>query len=335
MKSVAIVGFSPLTLPYTKNSKADEVWTLNHAYRMVPDPIPRIDRHFEIHDKLWFLRKESHKSNEYWEWLKQKHNFPIYMQEPNEEIPSSVKYPYDEVVRDIFGLFRPYFTSSFSYMLGLAILEKFQRVEIYGIEMETDTEYAYQKPGGEFMIGVALGRGINVVLRPECRLCLSEIYGYEAIPHITRPKLLEIQNLYFHQLAAYTQKQSEMVEQYNSGNKEILNELLETSAMANAYEGGYKVLSRLLEEADYFLGKQNLEGQRRQYQHETDYHKGTVNAKKAEWEVTQNGAVWQEYLGARATMFANMGATQAIAKLIAMCDLRVVNLEMCLTIKEY
>jgi hypothetical protein len=98
------------------------------------------------------------------------------MMERYDEIPSSVAYPVDEVVANI-GI--PYFTSSVSYMLGLAMLEGFDRIELYGLDMASETEYAYQKAGTEFLLGMAMGRGIKVYVPEKSLLLRAGLYGYD------------------------------------------------------------------------------------------------------------------------------------------------------------
>src|SRR5574340_1559082 len=158
MKSVAIVGFYDPTLPAAKNTTAAEIWFLNHGYMILQDELPRCDRMFEIHKQEWFRRKELAVHEKYWEWLTQPHPFPIYLQENIPEVISGIVYPFKEICEDLFPhllredpsgkLIRDTFmTSSASFMMAMAIHEKFERIWIYGIGMQTGTEYGYQLPG--------------------------------------------------------------------------------------------------------------------------------------------------------------------------------------------
>jgi len=89
-----------------------------------------------------------------------------------------------------------------------------------------------------------------------------------------------------------------------------------------------------MSESDYYLGRQNLEKQRRSYHEHAEYWKAIVNEKHAAHEVTNDTNVWQEYLDARSTMYANSGAVQVIDKLIDECDLKIVAPDLYLTIKD-
>lgn len=108
---------------------------------------------------------------------------PIYMQYWHPQVPNSVDYPLWEVWKEFFKDFRrgddmpKYFTSSFAYMMGIALLEGFERVEVYGFEMADEIEYVMQKACAEFWIGLALGRGVEIYTPPNTQLLYSDLYG--------------------------------------------------------------------------------------------------------------------------------------------------------------
>jgi hypothetical protein len=129
--------------------------------------------------------------------MQQKHKFPIYMQEHYPEIPASTRYPLEDVACNLTGgslserAGRGYFTSSVAFALALAIHLQYSRIELYGIEMESDTEYKYQRDGVFFWIGLALGRGIEVVVQPESNFFKEPVYGYEGDATLTRAHFQE------------------------------------------------------------------------------------------------------------------------------------------------
>jgi hypothetical protein len=88
-------------------------------------------------------------------------------------------YPIDEVIR-YFGT--DYFTNTVDYAIALAIYRKFTGIGLYGVNMSNATEYAYQKPGVEFWIGQAMGRGIKVTVHGNLSTILKTrdglLYGY-------------------------------------------------------------------------------------------------------------------------------------------------------------
>lgn len=116
--------------------------------------------------------------------------FSLYMQEAYPEIPNSEAYPLEEVCDLLFAnLFREgnnqkiatvrYLTSSIAFAIALAIYKGFERIELYGIEMATGSEYAQQLPGVGMLIGMATGRGIEVYLPPNSQMLKEAMYGYE------------------------------------------------------------------------------------------------------------------------------------------------------------
>jgi len=147
----------------------------------------------EPHDKAFYLPPR-------------RTDFPIYMQEAHDDIPGSIKFPLEEIkerflrgrlwrrIRDeegnVIGL-EPfdYFTSSFAYMCSLALYEGFERIEVYGFEMATDTEYRYQKGSTEFWLGVAAEMGVEVILEEKCQLLKGGKYAYEVSQMINRQEL--------------------------------------------------------------------------------------------------------------------------------------------------
>jgi hypothetical protein len=108
---------------------------------------------------------------------------PIYMQYWHPQVPGSIGYPLHEVTAECFKNFRrgdekvKYFTSTIAYMMGIALLENFERIEIYGFELADEIEYVMQKACAEFWIGMALGRGIEVYTPPGNQILHSELYG--------------------------------------------------------------------------------------------------------------------------------------------------------------
>ena len=168
-RRVAIVGFALSSrdkAPFTDPEV--EIWGVNELYKAVP----RIDVLFELHDRFWLTQKE--RNPEHLKWL-QETSIPVYMLDHYEDIPRSIRFPIELIVKE----FGTYFTNSISYLIALAIYLKFDEIGIYGVDMATDSEYGSQRPSVEYFIGVARGRGIDVILPAECDLCKTmHMYGY-------------------------------------------------------------------------------------------------------------------------------------------------------------
>ena len=170
-KKVSLIGFGSNTralAPWT--DPTHELWAMNQAYLYMSR---RADRWFELHRPE---HTPDMRDPAYMDWLKAC-PVPVYMQDVYEEIPSSVRFPIDRLIAH-FHL--DYFTSSVAFMLALAIMEGFEEIHVYGIDLITDEEYQVQKPCVEWWMGVAAGRGITLYVPPESALCKQAFrYGYE------------------------------------------------------------------------------------------------------------------------------------------------------------
>lgn len=198
MKKVAIVGFASSSREMAPfNDDSFEIWTMNHA------PItwcPKWSRLFEMHtlEHLRSVAAHGEDPNRYLGWLA-KQEKPIYMQERTLEFPSSVALPIaemDEWLRRV----NPkdghnsagYWTSTISFMLGLALLEEFEVIHVYGIDLLQEDEYVYQRSGAEYLIGLARGLGREVYIPRQAALCKANyVYGYTKDPEGIQTKINE------------------------------------------------------------------------------------------------------------------------------------------------
>ena len=175
IKKVALLGTVPHKLKAPFSDPSFEIWAIAHA--CLGDPLPRVDRIFEIHSKKEYLEW---KSDDAW---KRHPNIPVYLWDVDPDVPNSVKFPVMDVVSR-FQIFpdRPEClqTNSISWMIALAILEGFREIHIYGVNMSHATEYGAQKPSCEYYLGLARGLGISIYVPTESDLCKSTfLYGFE------------------------------------------------------------------------------------------------------------------------------------------------------------
>lgn len=182
-KKVAIVGFAGTRDMAPFKDPDIEIWSCNNLYKF----IPKTDRIFQLHrPDLLIADHHGVTGKEHIEYL-QTCNIPIYMQEHYDDIPTSVRYPIEEVT-EAFGIPRngdegvkdAYFTNTISFMIALALLEGFEEIGIYGVDMAVGTEYAEQRPSCEYYIGIAKGKGVKVIIPAEADLLKTRfMYGYE------------------------------------------------------------------------------------------------------------------------------------------------------------
>ncbi|MFW6078997.1 MAG: hypothetical protein ACODAE_05210, partial [Gemmatimonadota bacterium] len=170
-RGVAIVGFTDSRLKAPFGDADVECWGLNALHRMDGIDVGAFTRWFELHPRA--VLEERHEGH--LEWLKTC-PLPVYMQRAWDDIPTSVAYPKAEVEARLGG----YMTSSIAWMLALAILEGFQEIGVWGVDMASETEYAQQRPAVEYLLGIAQGLGRTVHV-PESADLLKAVgqYGWQ------------------------------------------------------------------------------------------------------------------------------------------------------------
>lgn len=172
---VVIVGFTDhrqLALGAPYNDGTWELWGLNELYRYMP--VDRFHRWFEIHGRAYLEKEED--GRKHTNDLKKFH-IPIYMQQRHEDIPASVMFPADEIVR-VLG--RDYFTCCPAWMIGQALAMGYESIHMVGVDMAQDGEYVTQRPACEYWLGRAEGAGCDVAVPDLSDLlhCTGR-YGYE------------------------------------------------------------------------------------------------------------------------------------------------------------
>lgn len=192
LKKVAIVGFASSSrhqAPF--NDPTFEIWTMNHA------PIswcPKWDVLFEMHALDHIRTQSPHlvEPTEYYQWLQKQtdESKPIYMQRHYDQIPASRELPVAEMNAFVAkhgageGFHTEnYWTSTISYMLGLAMLQGRPEIHLFGIDLLQEDEYVYQRAGAEYLVGLARGLGIPVYIPTQAALCKAGyVYGFTPDP---------------------------------------------------------------------------------------------------------------------------------------------------------
>jgi len=186
MKSVAIVGAHPILKNFVPWDRDDlDFWLVNEsASQGWPE---KVDALFQMHLPPIWRNKENISDPGHYDWLRKTHDFHIYMQDQYDDVPSSVAYPIDEVsIKLLSNIVRGdgqnhvrYFTSSIAYMLAMAIYQERPGIELYGIQMSSDTEYFGQRECVMFWAGVAAGKDIKFCVQETSPLFNGLLYGYD------------------------------------------------------------------------------------------------------------------------------------------------------------
>jgi hypothetical protein len=65
-------------------------------------------------------------------------------------------------------------------MIAMAVMEGYEEIGVYGVDMAQNTEYDHQRPSCEYFLGFARGRGIKVTLPKTSDLLQCRwLYGFE------------------------------------------------------------------------------------------------------------------------------------------------------------
>lgn len=184
MKTVAIVGRGKTCQHAPFDNLDIDIWAFNdNAYTL--HQTSRITAAFEMHPDWADAPRLNDVPGiqEYREWLRKEHDFPIYTHGLDRRIPASVEYPADKINR-IFQctLFKgdtevkDLYTSTTPYAIALAILQTYRKIELYGIELSQETEYREHRDSVFFWIGRATAMGIKVVVHEDSKLYKSALY---------------------------------------------------------------------------------------------------------------------------------------------------------------
>ena len=181
-RTVAIAGSAWTSRSWAPYSDPDvEVWCFNEMHGQLG--VEKPTRWFQLHHKwVWSMEHRfGHK-----DWLKEDRDYPLYMQRIYDDVPGAVVFPLREIQNKLLArgwrgekLLKNIFSSSMSYAIALALYEGFERIELYGIELIMDGEWAYQREAMAFWLGKADGMGVEWWMPEECELLRMPLYAYE------------------------------------------------------------------------------------------------------------------------------------------------------------
>jgi hypothetical protein len=169
-KKIALIGSAPSSVDLAPWGDASwEIWGCS------PGAWPhakRVNRWFELHkwepSKPWF-------SSEYINFMSRVQG-PVLMIDAVADVPNSVAYPKDEMLKR----FGPYFfASSLSWMFAMAIAEGATEISLWGVDMSATEEWVYQRSGCHYFIHLAKSMGIKVWTPVESDLMRPPpLYGF-------------------------------------------------------------------------------------------------------------------------------------------------------------
>lgn len=173
LKAVAIVGNGRSRTSAPHDDQARDIWTMNNHAMLWEKRTTAV---FEMHPDALTTDRDGY-NDEYRAWLRQPHPFPIYMHDRHPEIPASVRFPYIPLTRLYKGELpiRDFYTTTPPYCLALAWHLGYERVELYGIDLDHEERQAH-RDSVFFWIGYLLAKGIEIYVPEECPLVSEWLY---------------------------------------------------------------------------------------------------------------------------------------------------------------
>lgn len=195
-RTVRILGTAPNLDQMPPTSGGIELWPSNdpRTYRKYgnhPDILDNWTRWFNLHSRhhmeityprgfKWYLAQDGTK--------------PFYTQKFWPDIPGCTVFPRD-LIQEAFPTSPNYFTCSVCWLIALAIVEGFERVELWGFllkDFKRGEFYSYERPCFFYWVQQAKDRGIEVILQKEIQelpfimgdpaTYVGPLYGYETKP---------------------------------------------------------------------------------------------------------------------------------------------------------
>jgi len=249
-RKVCIVGYSPKSredAPF--GDDIFEFWGMNNLYTVLPDK--KWHRWFDMHPEGLIDANNVNLEHDHVAWLKQSHDYPVYMLKKYPQFSSSIEYPIAEVqarmVKD-WG-FEPgdekLFHSGVAYPVALALHEGVDEIHLYGIDMALDEEYGYQRPNMEMWIGVARnqpalnGGKVRVIVGENCAILKGNgLYGYDS-EQFEFP--LRMERMFFEERDTWKEKVDETLAEIG----ELQRQINEKKKELNTYDGCRQYAERM------------------------------------------------------------------------------------------
>lgn len=221
-KKVCILGTAWTKSDAPWGDESFDFWTLSPLLSHPDVDHSGIDVLFEMHPERYWKTDEV---------VSRLRGFagPVFMLDKVPEIPNSLRYPIEAVRAEFYFPAMGddlYVTNSISWMIMYAYLEGYEEFHFYGVHMEMGSEYGYQKPGCEYLIGYLRAKGKKVVIGKGSPILKAQyLYGYDE-PDVL-PRLIEDQAGLNHGLGDLKSQYKDIEKRYHmqQGAIEYINQL--------------------------------------------------------------------------------------------------------------
>ena len=179
-REVVLLGYAEDTRLLLDSMRDDvEVWGINMA-----NAFTKRKGHywFQLHPRSWATGGNAPtgyygRPKEHLDFLRKFEGEAVWMLESATDIPKMRLYPRAEIA----SLYGEYLTSTFAYMLALALYEHdhgmpIQTVHLFGINLSALEEYAGQRPCAEYWLGRLEQAGVRVDVPAASALLKGAVY---------------------------------------------------------------------------------------------------------------------------------------------------------------
>ena len=203
MKTVRILGTAGNLPELPETPKGTEVWCCNSpdSYKRFTNlPCSDYTRWFNLHSRAYI--EATYPSG--FKWLQnQDGSRPFYTLKFWPDIPGCVEFPRQQI-QETFAINKVpnrYFTCSVTWLIAFAILEGFERIELWGFRLRDKPNrghncYKFERPCFAYWVDQARKRGIEIFYQQEIEelysagmmipgdpnCYLGSLYGYETKP---------------------------------------------------------------------------------------------------------------------------------------------------------
>lgn len=123
-----------------------EIWCVSTIFLELQTVEVQPSRIFQLHGRQLFEP-----------WIEQE-QLRVVLMKDDPEFPGAKVLP----VKELMGVFGPRFSSTFAWMLGWALLEGYDDIQVRGVHLGTQSEYFDQRDAFFWFVGLAQGRGVKI-----------------------------------------------------------------------------------------------------------------------------------------------------------------------------
>jgi len=148
-KSVVILGTGMTLSKFDKSEhNSSEIWAVGSAFELLKNKDISINKYFCLHKN-------------------EKLDYGDIIDQNN--------YPLQSIISKFNSRF---FTNSISYMIAFALYNDFKKISLYGVDMDSESEYAFERSSVMYWVGFAKGLSTEVSIASDIDNPIF-LYGFE------------------------------------------------------------------------------------------------------------------------------------------------------------